>query len=211
MDNSRGNFYDLGFDANEIELLEDAHNAIEKAGKWAFMSYDYAEFKDNGCPELEEITTHMKCLDKHSGASYERVMKAMSTIARDGWAYFAYDAFTEKLVKATKDIAPGDFGKLGYNSYEVAMLDDAYKAVTSANMWSYLANYNFPSFMYKSPFEINRIDSLMKYDGHSGSSYGWTMRSMETIAKRGWAAFSQIRVKRMWEDEKLQQEAQCTT
>ncbi len=36
---------------------------------------------------------------------------------------------------------------------------------------------------------IKQIDANIKYDGHSGSSYGWSIRSMESIAKRGWKSF----------------------
>jgi len=33
----------------------------------------------------------------------------------------------------------------------------------------------------------------MKYYGHSGVSYAWTMRQMEYIAKNGWDAFAKLR------------------
>lgn len=36
---------------------------------------------------------------------------------------------------------------------------------------------------------ISTIEKNMQYGGHSGSSYGWCMRSVEAIAKRGWETY----------------------
>ena len=48
---------------------------------------------------------------------------------------------------------------------------------------------------------ISTIDKNMEYGGHSGSSYGWSMRSVESIAKRGWEAFMLNRRLHMLRDE----------
>ena len=37
---------------------------------------------------------------------------------------------------------------------------------------------------------ISTITEKMDYKGHSGASFGWTMRNMEHIAKHGWDAFA---------------------
>lgn len=44
-------------------------------------------------------------------------------------------------------------------------------------------------FMFSSASELREIDLYMEYGGHSGASYGWTLRNMEVIAKKGWPAF----------------------
>ncbi len=44
-------------------------------------------------------------------------------------------------------------------------------------------------FMFSDAPELREIDLHMKYGGHSGSSYAWTMRNMEYIAKNGWNAY----------------------
>ena len=44
-------------------------------------------------------------------------------------------------------------------------------------------------FMMLDSPELKDINIHMEYDGHSGSSYGWTMRQMESIAKKGWTAY----------------------
>lgn len=50
------------------------------------------------------------------------------------------------------------------------------------------------SFMFDTHDEVvvaATISAINKklYGGHSGSSYGWTMRNMEAIAKKGWEVF----------------------
>ena len=46
-------------------------------------------------------------------------------------------------------------------------------------------------FMFNDFAEMKLIDKELKYDGHSGASYGFTMRVMEMIAKKGWDAYAE--------------------
>ena len=98
------------------------------------------------------------------------------------------------VVKATENMSSGDFSSLGIESYQAEMLSDAYKAITLCELWDYMKSYSPPEeqgFMFSQPSpEIARINQAMKYDGHSGSSYGYTMRVMEFIAKNGWNAYT---------------------
>jgi hypothetical protein len=85
---------------------------------------------------------------------------------------------------------PGDFTFLPANLGEREMLGDAYKAVNISEAWD--AMKQEPSgggFMYSDDAWIKRINSHMKYDGHSGGSYGWTMRQIQFIAINGWDAY----------------------
>jgi hypothetical protein len=88
----------------------------------------------------------------------------------------------------------GDFsfikGKLSRD-----LLESGYKAVTEADGWKFLKEFTPPAdcgFMFCPPTpELTRINTAISkyYDGHSGASYGWTMRCMEMIAKNGWDFF----------------------
>ena len=69
------------------------------------------------------------------------------------------------------------------------MFQDAYNAVTLAEKWEWLKHANIETFMFGTEPEIAEISSKMKYDGHSGASFGTTMRTMELIAKKGWEVF----------------------
>lgn len=48
---------------------------------------------------------------------------------------------------------------------------------------------NEEGFMFSTSPELTEINKHMKYEGHSGASYGCTMRRIEFIAKKGWGAY----------------------
>lgn len=93
-----------------------------------------------------------------------------------------------------QSILPGDFTRLGLANHDVTMLADAYLAVTKVpGGWEYLARPGVPkggSFMFgpETPI-LTQINNAMSYQGHSGASYGMTMRVIEFIAKHGWDAY----------------------
>jgi hypothetical protein len=67
---------------------------------------------------------------------------------------------------------------------------DAYYAITHLDAWDWLAAADPPTdqgFMFWSPrpAELEQIDAAID-KGHSGASYGATMRTMQVIAKKGW-------------------------
>jgi hypothetical protein len=79
-----------------------------------------------------------------------------------------------------------------FKEHEVAMLEDAEAAITQCGLWDWLREYTpeeGKGFVFSSHPNLDRIISAMKYEGHSGSSYAWTMRQMEYIAKHGWTLF----------------------
>jgi hypothetical protein len=85
------------------------------------------------------------------------------------------------------------FTTLGVTPHEATVLQDAYDAVTKANMWEYLRLPTTPGkdgFMFNADIELSAITASMTYTGHSGASYAWTMRQMEAIAKLGWAGYA---------------------
>lgn len=92
-----------------------------------------------------------------------------------------------------------------YSAYESTLLKDAYDAITACNLWDWLRAYSpQEGFMFSTHPNLERIHKKMKtYDMHSGASYGWTMRQMESIAKHGWEEHrNKVRQKRA--EEKLQ-------
>lgn len=85
-------------------------------------------------------------------------------------------------------MATPDFETI-YTAFESTMLKDAYEAITACDLWEWMKNFTpkeDEGFMFSRNDTLERINKEMKFDGHSGSSYGWTMRVMEDIAKRGW-------------------------
>jgi hypothetical protein len=84
----------------------------------------------------------------------------------------------------------GDFSFVKDNETRI-MFEDAYKAIDS--VW---AGWEFVErdpgeggFMFSTSVIAVAIQKNMKYEGHSGASYGWTMRKMQHLARIGWEAF----------------------
>ena len=74
------------------------------------------------------------------------------------------------------------------------MLKNAHQAITLTEHWDYMKTFSDQSFMFSSNPACSAITKKMSqlgYDGHSGSSFGWTMRQMEFLAKNGKQAFLQ--------------------
>ena len=75
------------------------------------------------------------------------------------------------------------------------MLKNAHQAITLTESWGYMRTFSSnQSFMFSNSPTISTITKKMSqlgYDGHSGSSFGWTMRQMEFLAKNGKQAFLQ--------------------
>jgi len=76
---------------------------------------------------------------------------------------------------------------------EIEMLRAAHQAITNCELWDWLRNYQARSFMFDNSKEIKRINTEMHKDpvnnNHSGSSYGFTMRQMEYLAKNGYGEY----------------------
>lgn len=73
------------------------------------------------------------------------------------------------------------------DSSERLMLTNAYNAIDLTETWDFVSS-DIESFMFSDDDRIYKISSMMKelgYDAHSGMSFGYTMRSMQYIAKNG--------------------------
>lgn len=90
----------------------------------------------------------------------------------------------------------------GMDNWEAMMLTDAYKAVTKAGCWDLMKTFAEESFMFSSAPWLNEVQTHMTLmDQHSGSSYGITMRIMESIAKDGWDTYVAARIARFEEKQ----------
>jgi len=86
-----------------------------------------------------------------------------------------------------------DFITLGYTKDEQEMLQDAYQAIEKANMWDYMKGEprGGGGYTFTDDEELRSINRNIEYDGHTGFSFGWTMRTMQQIAKLGEEKFIQ--------------------
>lgn len=79
-----------------------------------------------------------------------------------------------------------------FSSYEVEMLQDMDNAITKSELWDWMKTYEpeeGKGFMFSNHPNLDIIQKNMNYGGHSGASYGWTMRTMQELAKKGWKDF----------------------
>jgi len=80
------------------------------------------------------------------------------------------------------------------DSSERLILTNAYNAITLTETWGFVSS-DIESFMFLDDYRINEITSMMKklgYNGHSGFSFGYTMRSMQYIARHGLDKFKSL-------------------
>ena len=89
------------------------------------------------------------------------------------------------------NITDAEFNTIA-NEHTRAILKNAHQAITSTEYWDYMRTFNEQSFMFSNSSAVSKIMTKMTqlgYDGHSGCSFGWTMRQMEFLAKNGKQAF----------------------
>ena len=97
----------------------------------------------------------------------------------------------------------GDFDSLNLPTWDREMIQSGVDAVNSVEGgWDFLRTYEPPKdqgFMFSLPLGTRlEIDEAIakRYGGHSGSSYGCTMRVLEFIAKEGWDAYAMTILKK---------------
>lgn len=74
------------------------------------------------------------------------------------------------------------------------MCTNAWKAITFSNNWDFVAQ-DIDSFMFSNDPRIDEITEKMiefGYDGHSGISFGCTMRNMRYLVQNGEDEFKKL-------------------
>jgi hypothetical protein len=82
---------------------------------------------------------------------------------------------------------PLNYCSIGFTEEENKMLQDAELAIEKAGAWEYMKMEpaDGGGFMFSDDDELKAIYQHIQYDGHSGSSMGWTMRQMQKLAILG--------------------------
>jgi hypothetical protein len=102
----------------------------------------------------------------------------------------------EKFIEECKNVRinKGD-GNMDYIKQEHTreMLENAWKAINLTETWDFVSQ-SLESFMMSSDDRIWIITKKMEdlgYSGHSGFSFGWTMRNMQYLAQNGVEKFKE--------------------
>jgi hypothetical protein len=79
-------------------------------------------------------------------------------------------------------------GKFHYvNEWDKEMFTNAWQAITLTENWEFMKT-DIESFMWSDDPRVDIINAKMVelgYNGHSGASFGYTMRRMQYLAKNG--------------------------
>jgi hypothetical protein len=89
-------------------------------------------------------------------------------------------------------IGNGNFDYIS-NLWNREMLENAWQAITLTNMWDFVAQ-DIDSFMFSLDPRLDIIGEKMAeigYNGHSGISFGRTMRQMQYLARFGEEKFKE--------------------
>jgi len=79
------NYSTLGFDEEEIKMLQDAEQAIDKADKWTYVKESpvHADYSFVMDVEFEKICQNLRYME-HTSVSLAWTMKIMKQIAQEG-------------------------------------------------------------------------------------------------------------------------------
>lgn len=85
----------------------------------------------------------------------------------------------------------GNFESLSLHAHDKIMLKDAYDVITQLELWDWLKSVDVENtgFMFSRLAEVENISNHLTYQGHSGASFGMTMRTMQQIARDGWDSY----------------------
>lgn len=88
-------------------------------------------------------------------------------------------------------------GKMDYIKDERSrvMLENAWQAINLTENWGFMCESTIENFMFSNDKRISIITEKMEelgYYGHSGFSFGWTMRNMQFLAKNGVEKFKKF-------------------
>lgn len=92
----------------------------------------------------------------------------------------------------------GDFDGLNLPDWDREMIESGFKAISAIEGgWEFLKTYEPPegqgfTFVRDAPPKMKEIETavLDSYGGHSGASYGCTVRVLQYIASGGWDEFA---------------------
>jgi hypothetical protein len=95
--------------------------------------------------------------------------------------------------RSSANFEPGKFEYVKTRN-EKEMLQTAYQAVNMLEFWDFMKQPS-ESFTFSSDTRVRTIYNKIEevgYYGHSGFSFGWTMRAMQHIARHGEEAYMKI-------------------
>ncbi len=162
------------YDPYPIDILMDRdHNSID----------EYETIKRRG-------NISHTCIKKRDKGTMKKIKKSKPKSKKIVVVPIESEEYSDTDTYSEMTLPRGDFSFIKDNETRI-MLEDAYKAIDSVwTGWEFVErDPGEGGFMFSTSLIAEAIQKEMKYDGHSGASYGWTMRKMQRLARIGWEAF----------------------
>ena len=133
-------------------------------------------------PKKDEDTIYYE-MEAYNGKFYAEAMDMEAAMRKDA----------KKITTIHINLGDGKFDYIKIlNDRE--MLTNAWQAITQTNTWNFMAQ-EIESFIfsnYPRIYEIYRKMEELGYSGHSGCSFGCTMRNMQYLAQKGEEEFKKL-------------------
>lgn len=103
------------------------------------------------------------------------------------------DLQNKKLIINGKNLGNGEMNYI-QNEDDKLMMTNAWQAITQTNCWNFVSQ-DINSFMFSDDYRVSIISRKMEelgYGGHSGCSFGFTMRNMQYLAQNGEEEFKKL-------------------
>ena len=88
------------------------------------------------------------------------------------------------------------------NQNQREMIQTAINAANNLELWNWFRSNTIESFMFSNSPNVHRMYveiERLGYSGHSGASFGCTMRNIEFIAKNSFETFADMYINEMHE------------
>jgi hypothetical protein len=150
------------------------------------IPYTKEEEDDDSIDTIEQQT--------YKGVFYADAMDMEAAMMEDiKWRKFREEnsKLNDKILKDKIGDGNMDYIK---NQNTREMCTNAWKAITYSNNWDYVAQ-DIDSFVWSNDPRIDEISEKMiefGYDGHSGNSFGGTMRNMQYLVRNGEDEFKKL-------------------
>ena len=107
--------------------------------------------------------------------------------------YYNSDSHTYLTKHLCENIGDGTFDYVNDKTDRI-ILKNAWVAITETKTWDFVAENNESFILSKDPqiYVIIKKMEKLGYDGHSGCSFGCTMRNMQYLAKNGVDKFKKL-------------------
>ena len=181
LERERDDAYDRAF---ENKILKEYPELYKNLPSNSPTKEEEEEEDDDSIDMIEQQT--------YKGVFYANAMEMEAEIMKD-IKYKIEKEFREKNSKLMDKIGDGNMEYIK-NEYTREMFTNAWKAITFTNNWDFVAQ-DIDSFMWSNDPRIDEITEKMiefGYDGHSGSSFGCTMRNMQYLVQNGEEKFKKL-------------------